>query len=248
MKNPFCVTHRKGCKLRYRARLGLHNGSKNHRAVEGSRYVGGHLYLAQTEGLTELDGGDITAYAAGDILNGALNGHLVYNLVNNTTHANTHGSTGELNGNLGLNNGVGGNGLEIEVHGAVGQEAALYILNHGKNLGTIEVKLNENAVGISSVEESTNVGKLSLNVDVAFNSRSVDNAGYKTLSAQSVELTGTDNLALRHIECKSRHNDETMLEIVFIGVLPTSVRGIVTRRDCLTRPQGTGGRTGCHYC
>ena len=196
-------------------RLGLHNGSENHRAIERSRYIGGHLNLSQTEGLTHLNGSDVAGHAAGDILNGALNGHLVYDLVYNTTHTNANGSAGKLNGNLGLNNGIGGYSLEVEVHGGVGQEATLYILNHGQNLSTIEVKLNENGVGISGIKEHTNVRELSLNVDVAFNGGSVDNAGYKTLSAQSIELTGTDNLALRHIECKSRHNDETMFEIVF---------------------------------
>lgn len=249
---PFCVSHTKrggkivSCK---NAELGLHNGSKNHRAIERRGYIGRKLYLTQAEGLAHLHSGDIAGYAAGDVLNGALHGNLVHDLVYNTTHAHANRGTGKLNGNLGLHNRIRRYSLKIKVHSGVSKEATLYILNHGKHLCAVQVKFYQHAVGISSVEESTNVRNLSLYVDVALYGRAVYNAGYITLGAKSIEFTCAANLTLGDVECKSRHNDDMMYEIVVclsssdVGARLLSPAGLVS-----PLPQGRSGRRECHFC
>ena len=229
--------------------LGLHNRSKNHRAIEGGSYIGRKLYLAEAERLTHLHSSNIAGDAAGNVLNGALHRNLVNDLVYNTTHTHACRSTGKLYSNLGLHNRIGRYSLEIEVRGSIGKEATLHILNHGKHLGTIEIKFYQHAVGVRSVEESAHIRHLGLNVDIALYSWAVYHAGNITLSAKSIEFTGTANLTLGDVECKSRHNDDMMDEIEFclsssdVGARELSPAGLVS-----PSPQGKGGGRECHFC
>ncbi len=249
--NPFCVLHTKRVGkdlITGIGGLGLHNGSKNHRAVEGRSYMGRKLYLAKAERLAHLHSGNIAGNAAGNILNGALHRNLVHDLVYYTTHTHANGSTCKLNSHFGLNNGVGRYSLEVEVHGGIGKEATLHVLNHGKHLGAVKIKLYQHAVGVGSVEESAHIRDFGLDVDIALYGRTVYHAGNKALSAKSIEFTCTANLTFGDVECKSRHNDDMMDEIEFclsssdVGARVLSPAGLVS-----LLPQGKSGRRGCHF-
>ena len=231
-----------------REKSGLHNGSQHHRAIEGAGHVGRHLYLTQTEGLTQLHVGDVALDAARNVLHSALNRHLVHNLVYNTAHADANGSTVELNGYLGLNYSVRRHSLEVQVAYSIREEVTLHVLHHGKHFLAVKVKLYQGAIGISSIKEYANVRHSGLNIYVTLYGRTVYHARNDTLCTKSVQLAGSGNLALCHFECKICHNLSFCLKLCFVWSSSdvgarSSPAGVVSHM-----PQGTCGPQGCHLC